>query len=234
MSQVRWGRYLVRPDRPQKSYDEASRATALRWHDELMAEKESRKEGLFELLSRNGVALSPARDTDEDLERVGDWFFANVSGDPNAPSMGEALVGAREVLGFDLLMEGKSPNAPSRVADEWDSFAMDAHLWRGDILVDRAPEYSWSVPKPKKRSESYNRSVVCLFELDPPTTLFSEVDFHMSAIANGLAHLTGLKRRGGLDWVEGMAQSVDKVRYLPMTKAERAAAVQAWLDEHYP
>lgn len=229
-----WGDYEVLPLRPEQAYKDASKATARRWHEELMAAKEGRKQGLFDLLARNGVKLSRSRDTDADLERVGDWFYASVAGDPDAPTLGEALRGHSERFGFDLLQPQENPNAPSRLEPAWYSVALDMHLWKGDILVGREPLWTWCVPPVTKRWISYNRSELCLFELDKPSKMFDEVDFAEAAVATALAKLSGIASPTGAAWREGMSYLVDQVRFLPMTKEERYAEAKAWLDKVYP
>ena len=109
------------------------RAEARQAFRRLMEAKPARIGMLRQLLKANGVELSS---TDEGIQDLNDWFWANVEADPKTPG---------------------------RLLPDWYSVVNDIGLFLGDVMIERCPGLRWEFFTSGKKSASYQRHVIMGF-----------------------------------------------------------------------
>jgi hypothetical protein len=130
---VDWSDWEPFEGAPGKPLDEVDRGTAEQYFSDLMAARGRRKGELESLLVRNGVEIAA---DDAGLQRLNDWYRANV-----APG----------------------PSDPTRLADRWFAVGLDIGLYLGDAIIARAPNLEWRMFTNGRRDASYQRPVLMGF-----------------------------------------------------------------------
>lgn len=129
---VSWDGYSPFDPGVRQPLQEVTRREARAAFKLLMAAKSDRIEQLRELLRVNGVSLS----TDDDgLQKVNDWFRAEVQGDA----------------------------ATLRLENIWYAVVNDLALFLGDVLRERHPQLQWVMFDKGVRDAAYQRHVITGF-----------------------------------------------------------------------
>src|SRR4051812_47219170 len=128
---VDWGDWQSFEDAPGRPLDEVDRETAERYFADLMDQRARRIQGLERLLGRNGVQIGF---DDEGLQRLDDWYQANVEG-----------------------------SGPYQLDDRWYAVGLDIGLYLGEAIMQRTPGVQWRLFTAGRRDASYQRPVIMGF-----------------------------------------------------------------------
>jgi hypothetical protein len=112
---------------------EMSRREARECFNHLMAAKSDRINQLRTLMKANGITLG---DDDLSVQRLNDWFRANVAADPENPE---------------------------RLRSLWYGVVNDVALYLGDIMIARTPHLHWEMFTSGRRNVVYQQHVIMGF-----------------------------------------------------------------------
>lgn len=158
------------------------RAEARRVFKHCMESKPARLEMLSRLLKANGVELTSA---DSSIQDLNDWFFANVEADPEQPG---------------------------RLLPIWYSVCHDIALFLGDVMIERHPNLRWEFFTWGKTNVAFQRHIIMGFSTEDPkfhTNL--DVDRSVSTYAHRIVESRGSVPTYGSVVVRGTEIDVDAV-----------------------
>lgn len=115
-----------------------SRAQARRRYERCMESKAARLDMLRRLLDSDGVNLTSA---DSSIQDLNDWFLANLEADPQRPG---------------------------RLGPVWYSVCHDIALFLGDVMIERHPNLRWEFFTWGKSNVSYRQHVIMGFSTEDP------------------------------------------------------------------
>ncbi len=127
---VDWGDWRPFESAVGRPLAEVERSVAERYFQALMDARGQRRAQLTALLARNGVEVDIE---DAGLQRLNDWYRANVRG------------------------------GDGRLEDRWYAVGLDIGLFLGDAIIDRAPTVEWRLFTDGRRDVSYQRPVLMGF-----------------------------------------------------------------------
>lgn len=149
-----WDRYTVFDPEIDKPAGELSAAEARAHYQLVMDSKEQRIGELRRLSADIGVTLDG---TDASLQRLNDWFVANVERDPDRPNQARG---------------------------RWLSIAHDLSIYIAELIREKHPHIDWRLEK-SKRDLSYQRPVLVGFR-GADSTYAMDLYFALTQYAGGL------------------------------------------------
>jgi hypothetical protein len=136
---IDWEQYILFDPEVDRPLAELSAREARRHYDRLIEAKAERIAALKGLVARAGIELDGS---DESIQRLNDWFRANVEPDPRFPD---------------------------RPRGRWFSVTQDIALYFGELLIAQFPHLRWELGKGGKRDISFQRPVIVGFTKAHPS-----------------------------------------------------------------
>jgi hypothetical protein len=133
--------------------NELARKDAKKAFDLLISSRGERIAALGRLLEANGLSLDPS---DEGLQRLNDWFRANVEGDPES----------------------------GRPRNLWYAVVNDLGLYLGEVIIERAPALHWDFFTRDKHDLCYQRHVISGFAKVPNPRFYVDTDLPQATYAS--------------------------------------------------
>lgn len=179
---IDWDAY--EPYDPGVSYPPRTlpRAEARRVFKQCMESKPTRLEMLSRLLNANGIQLSSA---DSSIQDLNEWFVANVKADPEQPG---------------------------RLLTIWYSVCHDVALFLGDVMIERHPNLRWEFFTWGKTNVAFQRHVIMGFSTeDSKFHTNIDVDRSVSTYAHQIVESRGSVPTYGTVVVRGTEIDLDAV-----------------------
>lgn len=167
---VDWGGYMPFQPSVSQPLDEVPRRAARAAFNELMAAKDERIAELADLLARNGIELSF---TDEGLQKLNDWFRAEVQGDPET----------------------------IRLLPYWYAVVNDLALFLGAVLISRAPNLHWVMFDKGRKARSYQRHVIMGFTKVPNPSYHFDVGLVLAVYGHQIVTGQEVERDMFVKWM---------------------------------
>lgn len=156
------------------------RAEARRVFEQCMNAKAERVGMLGRLLEANGVQLSAA---DASVQDLNDWFFDNVEA---------------------------APEAPGRLLLPWYSVVNDIALFLGDVMIQRHPTLRWEFFTWGKSNVAFQRHVIMGFSTEDERFHTNiDVETRVAAYAHAIVQSRGSTPTYGTVEVRGTRIDVD-------------------------
>lgn len=205
---INWGSYDVLNVEFLQPLAEYSRREARQLYRELMVLKESRIEGLRQLLSVNGILLDTS---DDALDALTEWFVENTEAASTEPAL------------------------PSY---RWKSVSWDVGLFLGDCMIERFPHLRWDFETTGgKRYYAFQSPVIFGFSsggrLDPGFAVLQRTNGYAVSILDYRAG--GFPQ--GVVTVRGISIDIDdllsKIETPPLNRREFLTWMQiaAWMSD---
>lgn len=136
---------------------------------------------LRRLLAANGVELETS---DDAIQRLNDWFRANVEPDPDHPG---------------------------RLLPDWYSVVNNVALFLGDVMIERCPGLRWEFYVWGKKNVSYQRHAIMGFSQIPDTKYSIDIDRRVAAYGHQIVASRGSVPTYGQVTVRGTEIDIDAV-----------------------
>lgn len=177
------------------------RVEALRVFKDCMEFKPARLKVLRQLLKANGVELSTA---DSSIQDLNDWFLANVE---------------------------THPEQSGRLLSIWYSVCHDIALFLGEVMIERHPNLRWEFFTWGKSNVAFQRHVIMGFSTeDPKFHTNIDVDRSVSNYAHRIVESRGSVPSYGTVVVRGAEIDVDAVVDPHRAREIVADAFWRWLQ----
>lgn len=176
------------------------RAEARRVFKHCMETKSARLEILSRLLKANGVELTSA---DSSIQDLNDWLFANVEADPEQPG---------------------------RLRPIWYSLCHDVALFLGEVMIERHPNLRWEFFTWGKTNVAFQRHVIMgMSTEDPKFHTNIDIDRMVAGYAHQIIEARGSIPAYGTVEVRGTEIDVDAVAARHRSRELDTEAFWHWL-----
>ena len=176
------------------------RSDARRAFNHCMETKPGRVAMLSRLLRANGVELTSA---DSSIQDLNEWFFASVEADPDQPG---------------------------RLLPIWYSVCHDVGLFLGDVMIERHPNLRWEFFTWGKRDVAFHRHVIMGFSTeDAKYRTNIDVDRTVSTYAHRIVESRGSVPTYGVVTVRGTEIDVDAISAQHRGREIETDAFWRWL-----
>lgn len=173
---IDWNEYEVYDPGVFGPLHELPRREARAAYQRLMDAGPERIEMLRRLTATNGVDLGT---DDESIQRLNDWFRANV---------------------------GEDAQQPGRLQPEWYSVVNDIALFFGAVLMERHPQLHWEFFTWGKRHVSYQRHTIMGFTRPSFPKEDLDIDMLLAQYAHRIIAGQEDKHDAFLRWLAGAAE----------------------------